>query len=278
MLGEMMNLLSSRSFSPQDAQTLELLLAKTKNIFESQGFLPIQSPTIDDFNGLSKVMTPSLNKACIKFFDHQGHIKVLRPDHTISIAKLAASQLQDNPLPLKLYYQGPVFRQFSQETELYQTGVEYLGCDNLHTELDILKLAVTTIKTLGIADMVLDIGHKQGHHHWSDEEKKALLEGRYDKLNQLPIRESIQESTQHIPLLKELETHDIHCPVYFNEALISPMDYYTGMMFEIYSPKLNCLLSSGGRYDALLNAFGWSIPAVGFAIHLNPFIEKGLLK
>lgn len=278
MLDAMMNPLSSRGFSPQDAQTLQLLFTKTQNIFESQGFLPIQSPTIDDFNGLSKVMTPSLNQACIKFFDHQGHIKVLRPDHTISIAKLAAAQLQENPLPLKLYYQGPVFRQFSQETEIYQTGVEYLGCDNSDTELTVLNLAVNTIKALGITDMVVDIGHKQGHDHWSDEEKKALLEGRYDKLNQLPVRSPIDQATQSIPFLKALNLHDIHCPVYFNEALISPMDYYTGMMFEIYSPQLNCLLSSGGRYDALLNTFGWPIPAVGFAIHLNPFIEKGLLK
>lgn len=277
MLGDMMNPLPSRGFSPEEAQTLQVLLEKSRDLFESHAFLPIQSPTIDDFNGLSKVMTSSLNQACIKFFDHQGHIKVLRPDHTIAIAKLAASQLKDTPLPLKLYYQGPVFRQFTQETEIYQTGVEYLGCDQLDTELKILKLAVTTIQALGIPDIVLDIGHKQGHHHWSDEEKQALLEGRYDTLAQLPIRESIQHCTQPIPLLKALETHKMNCPVYFNEALISPMDYYTGMMFEIYSPTLNCLLASGGRYDTLLNAFGWPIPAVGFAIHLNPFIEKGRL-
>jgi len=44
------------------------------------------------------------------------------------------------------------------------------------------------------------------------------------------------------------------------------LEYYTGMIFEPYVPKLDVALGGGGRYDKLIQLFGGeSIPAVGVA-------------
>ena len=44
------------------------------------------------------------------------------------------------------------------------------------------------------------------------------------------------------------------------------LEYYTGMIFEVYVPELDVALAGGGRYDKLIELFGGeSTPAVGVA-------------
>ncbi|MGO8805085.1 MAG: ATP phosphoribosyltransferase regulatory subunit, partial [Candidatus Bathyarchaeia archaeon] len=57
------------------------------------------------------------------------------------------------------------------------------------------------------------------------------------------------------------------CPVKFVEpAFARGLEYYTGMIFEIYIPELDIALGGGGRYDKLIELFGGQpTPAVGCA-------------
>ncbi len=49
-------------------------------------------------------------------------------------------------------------------------------------------------------------------------------------------------------------------------AFARGLEYYTGLIFEIYIPQLEIALGGGGRYDKLIEAFGGeSTPAVGCA-------------
>jgi histidyl-tRNA synthetase len=57
------------------------------------------------------------------------------------------------------------------------------------------------------------------------------------------------------------------CPVQMVEpAFARGLEYYTGMIFEIYIPQLDIALGGGGRYDRLIELFGGEpTPAVGVA-------------
>jgi histidyl-tRNA synthetase len=57
------------------------------------------------------------------------------------------------------------------------------------------------------------------------------------------------------------------CPVQTVEpAFARGLEYYTGMIFEIYIPELDIALGGGGRYDRLIEVFGGeATPAVGCA-------------
>lgn len=59
------------------------------------------------------------------------------------------------------------------------------------------------------------------------------------------------------------------------------LDYYTGMVFKIYSSSGGFELGGGGRYDDLLAKFGWNLPSVGFSFtldHVLPLVgETGSL-
>ena len=53
----------------------------------------------------------------------------------------------------------------------------------------------------------------------------------------------------------------------YDKSLVRGMGYYTGMVFEIVSPKFGSSVAGGGRYDEMVGKFlGESIPAVGFSI------------
>ncbi|MGA2386269.1 MAG: histidine--tRNA ligase [Candidatus Bathyarchaeia archaeon] len=57
------------------------------------------------------------------------------------------------------------------------------------------------------------------------------------------------------------------CPVREVEpAFARGLEYYTGMIFEVYVPELDIALGGGGRYDRLIELFGGEpTPAVGCA-------------
>lgn len=57
--------------------------------------------------------------------------------------------------------------------------------------------------------------------------------------------------------------------VHFDLGLVRDLDYYTGLVFEGYTPGLGFPVCGGGRYDNLVGAFGANQPATGFALGLE---------
>jgi len=50
---------------------------------------------------------------------------------------------------------------------------------------------------------------------------------------------------------------------------VQGMDYYTGIVFEVFSEEMGMKLGGGGRYDHLIEKFGRPTPATGFALHIE---------
>ena len=56
-------------------------------------------------------------------------------------------------------------------------------------------------------------------------------------------------------------------------SVMSAFDYYTGLVFEAYAPRLGVPLGCGGRYDRMLEAYGMKAAAAGFAFTLERVME-----
>ncbi|CAN5575741.1 ATP phosphoribosyltransferase regulatory subunit [soil metagenome] len=56
-------------------------------------------------------------------------------------------------------------------------------------------------------------------------------------------------------------------------GLIGRHGYYTGAVYEAYAAGLGFTIANGGRYDTLLEDFGESLPATGFAISLERLVS-----
>lgn len=61
--------------------------------------------------------------------------------------------------------------------------------------------------------------------------------------------------------------------IHIDLGLINEINYYTGIVFRCYADDFGDYFLSGGRYDNLIEKFGKSLPAIGFAIDIDFFCK-----
>ncbi|WP_082063231.1 ATP phosphoribosyltransferase regulatory subunit [Paenibacillus sp. IHBB 10380] len=95
-----------------------------------------------------------------------------------------------------------------------------------------------------------------------------------DQAFQLSGNTLAQSSIVHLCKVWEvLEAYGVSEHVLIDLTMIGDFSYYTGMTFEGYASELGFPVCSGGRYDNLLQQFGRSIPATGFALKTNRILD-----
>src|SRR5207248_3378109 len=87
----------------------------------------------------------------------------LRPEYTASICRLYLDHYQQQPLPLRFQYAGPIFRyeapgrnRYRQHTQL---GIELLGGHTASADAEMLQLACDMLNELHITRYRLELGH-----------------------------------------------------------------------------------------------------------------------
>jgi len=96
--------------------------------------------------------------------------------------------------------------------------------------------------------------------------KDEVLQKAVGMVNNQISRQAL-DNVAHIYRL--LDNYGVAEYVNFDLGLIRDFDYYTGMVFEGYTPGLGFPLCGGGRYDGMLKSFGMDCPATGFALGIE---------
>lgn len=170
----------------------------------SYGYSFMDTPIMEYHETVGKV-SATLDTQLFKLLDQQGHTLVLRPDMTAPIARVAASQLKNSEFPLRLAYDGPVFR--AQQTEggkpaqFEQVGTELIGDHSSYADAEVIALLVESLKRTGLQDFVVTVGHigyvKAFFQDLLGEEQETmekLLNYLYRK-NYVGYREAVKELT-----------------------------------------------------------------------------------
>lgn len=169
---------------PEDCARKRDLETGIRRLFRSRGYREIQTPGIEfyDVYAASDGFVPQ--EDLFKFFDEQGRILCLRYDGTVPAARCAATNLRDDPLPLRLCYIGEMYRYNEsgggRQREFTQAGAEILGVDAPEADAEILGTAIAATLESGIRDLQVSIGQVgffQGLcREWGlDAETEALL-------------------------------------------------------------------------------------------------------
>ncbi|NLI60324.1 MAG: ATP phosphoribosyltransferase regulatory subunit [Clostridiales bacterium] len=66
-----------------------------------------------------------------------------------------------------------------------------------------------------------------------------------------------------------LKDYGLEKYITFDLGMIYSLNYYTGIIFRVFTKDLGFPLCGGGRYDKLLSEFGYDVPATGFAIDIK---------
>ena len=81
---------------------------------------------------------------------------------------------------------------------------------------------------------------------------------------------SAKAATNLRDVLQLVSQSDVKIDLFVDAGFARGLEYYTGMVFEVYIPDLDIALGGGGRYDRLIELFGGeSTPAVGVAHGLD---------
>ena len=98
-----------------------------------------------------------------KLLDKEGHTLVLRPDMTAPIARVAASRLLQDDLPLRFAYAANVFRAQQREggrpAEFEQIGVECLNDETVSSDGEVISLLISSLKKAGLSEFQVSVGH-----------------------------------------------------------------------------------------------------------------------
>jgi ATP phosphoribosyltransferase regulatory subunit len=130
--------------------------------FERWGYGRVVLPTIGYDETLSTQASQQMREQLYRFFDRDGRALALRPDMTVPVARLVGTTLYDQPLPLRLFYAGQVFRyaqpQAGQRREFTQMGIELVGAASPEADAEVIAVAMEALRTLGVETFQINLG------------------------------------------------------------------------------------------------------------------------
>ncbi len=257
--------------------------------------------------------TAGLPAQACKFLDPQGQVLSLRPDNTLSIARLAATDLAGQPRPLRLFYRTEVYRRQKggDAAALPQAGLELIGSASPQADAEVLALAAESLRTLGLEDFRIAVGHVgllgatleaagltpeacegvmralQDRDYVSLERAVAAAprltgEEKAGLIRRLTVPVAARAAAEAEPegpgrnlaeVLALLDLYGLGRYMVIELGLVRDLEYYTGLVFEIAAPGLARPLGGGGRYDGLVARFGAGEPATGFAFEVRELLR-----
>jgi len=128
---------------------LRMVENKLTDIFLSHGYTEVVTPGLEFFDVFTLKSRYFAQESMYKLTDGKGRLMVLRPDSTMPIARLVATRLREEPLPLKLFYNQNIFmvnpKNSGRDDEFTQSGIEILGGERTAADYEALVLAVKSL-------------------------------------------------------------------------------------------------------------------------------------
>ena len=280
----------------------EQTVAKCAELYAQYGYRRFTMNKFEDYALYAENKNFLVDDRLLTFTDGPK-LKALKPDITLSIVKSLAASPR---LPLKAFYNETVYRVKKGEkefSELHQLGLELIGDGSIYATSEVLALAKSSLDAID-AQNILDISHMgilmplidKACENGIDREQlislitqknaygiDALLGSQHPLTilvnSYAPIGKMIpilQEMLPDVSAVQELsEIADVlfalglESGVYLDFSLMHDFGYYNGIIFKGYIKDVPVSVLSGGRYDPLLNRFGMSSAALGFAIYLD---------
>lgn len=147
----------------EEAVTRKSVEEKLRNLFLHRGFFEVMTPGLEFLDVFSVKGHSIPVEYMYKLSDNKGRLMAVRPDSTMPIARLCATRLKGEPLPLRLFYTQPVYsatRSMSGKSEeTLQTGVELIGNASLKADLEIITTAIQSLIELRRENFRIEIGH-----------------------------------------------------------------------------------------------------------------------
>ena len=295
---------------PQDSykwQFVEKKMLDTASLF---GFQEIRVPVFEYTEVFTKNVgetTDVVQKEMYTFIDKGDRSITLRPEFTAGVVRSVIEHgLINGALPVKACYVGGCYRyekpQAGRMREFHQFGAEMFGAKDPSADAEMILLAHSVLKNLGIKNLSLEINsigcpECRAKYHAALKEyfasrQEELCETCRERLDRNPMRildcksPICKEIADKAPVMidflcDECSTHfegvkkhlnAVNLNFTVNPKIVRGLDYYTKTVFEFISGEIGAqsTVCGGGRYDGLVGQMGGpELPSLGFAMGIE---------
>ncbi len=304
----------TRDFLPGEMAKRKYVENKLREVAQRWGYGEIKTPTFENIELFTIKSGEAILGEIYNFKDKGEREIALRPELTAPVVRMYVEELQRSPKPLKFYYFDNCFRyerpQKGRFREFFQFGVEIIGSARSEADAEVIALAVEMLNSVGVKGN-LHVGHlgivrallkEIMPEHQSkimrlvDKKDDKGLEELLDEINAsdemkgklfrliglrginaVPeARElvgDIEAITQFESLLSLLDAYGLEYQI--DLGIARGLDYYTGMVFEIYCEGLGAQnqVCGGGSYRLAQLFGGEDTPSTGYAIGFDRVME-----
>lgn len=305
---------------PADSYKWQIVEDAARRVADRFGYREIRFPTFESTELFERGVgdtTDVVQKEMYTFKDKGDRSVTLRPEGTASAVRVCLEHgLFGGLMPLKAYYLISAFRyekpQAGRFREFHQFGAELYGTSSPQADREVIELAASFLKELGLTEIALNINSigcpecRKNYHAALKEYFSAHAEdlcetcrGRLDR-NPMrildcksPVCKGIaadaplildylcDDCNAHFETLKD-SLKNAGIPFSVDPHIVRGLDYYTRTVFEFTDPASGLALAGGGRYDGLVSELDpkMKVCGLGFAAGLERLVgvmeDRGL--
>jgi histidyl-tRNA synthetase len=222
----------TRDFSPTEMVRRNYIFDTIKKSFIKYGFLPIQTPSMENLKTLTGKYGDEGDKLIFKVLNSGDYLKkadkgaieeensaklissisekALRYDLTVPFARYVVQHQNDIAFPFKRYQIQPVWRadrpQRGRYREFYQCDADVVGSNSLLYEVEIVQLLDEVLNNLGLPDFTIKINNRKVLSGIAE------ITGESDKIIDITVAIDKLDKIGEDGVVKELESKEVSAP------------------------------------------------------------------
>jgi len=294
-----------RDFLPEKMRVRNYVLGVFRNVFESFGFEPLETPALEYAETLLGKYGEEADRLVYTFEDRGGRKVGLRYDLTVPVSRVLAQYGDKISLPFKRYQIQRAWRaekpQKGRYREFTQCDIDIFGASAPLADAEIIAVIYEILKKLNFEKFIIKINSRQVLFQMlknagiREKDLQLSMLRSIDKLEKIGksgverelkrkgfsnkiIKETFktlktigpdENLKQVLEFVREFGVKEKFFK--FDPTMVRGLDYYTGPIFEtcVEEPKIGSI-TGGGRFDKLVSQLGGpDIPATGTTIGLD---------
>lgn len=140
------------------------LQEKITGVYQSFGFVPIDTPVLEYSEILLRKSNGETEKQVFRFLDNGKRDVALRFDLTVPFARFTAEHEPELYFPFKRYHIAKVWRgekpQAGRYREFVQCDIDTVGTDSAAADFEILNVMRAALAEIGITDSTIHVNHR----------------------------------------------------------------------------------------------------------------------
>ena len=297
----------TRDFYPEQMAIRAWLYSTMREVAELFGYQEYEAPMLETLELYASRSGDELVKEqAFAFTDRGGSEVTLRPELTLSLARMVAQKQKELNFPVRWWSFGPFWRyerpQRGRTREFFQWNVDMLGVSSPEADAENAAVLATFFQRVGLTpqQVIIKVNNRRlmddrfnaldipvekraGVSSWVDRRDKMSPESwmEYGKdmglspeqitkvKEMLADKDLWKQSVELTRFFAVIDALQLSQYFEFDPSIMRGLLYYTGTVFEAWEVggDIKRSILGGGRYDNLTRDVGGDpIPGVGFAM------------